>query len=84
MSVKVVPNSAGMRALLNSSEVQTFLQTKGQMIASRAAESGGKFEADTQAGKNRAHCHVGTADFTAIRKQAQSNTLLKAVDAGRG
>lgn len=83
MSMKVVMNHAGARALLNSVEVMNFLQERGEAIASRAGESGGLFEADVQAGKNRAHCHVVTNDFTAIRKQAQQNTLLKAVDAGR-
>ena len=78
--VRVKMNSAGARALLQSSEVQADLRRRADAIASAA---GPGFESSIFVGKNRARASVITADFEAIRANAKTNVLLKSLDAGR-
>lgn len=83
-NVRVVMNSRGARALLNSEEVQALLLEKAEAIRVEAeSQSGAVFDADVQAGRNRAHAMVKTTDFESRLAQARSNVLLKSIDAGR-
>lgn len=84
--IKVVMNTSGARAILNSQEVQNDLLERANRIKSRADSMGsGKYEADVQPGKNRAHARVKTpkGDFKTMASQKKHNTLLKSMDAGR-
>lgn len=85
-NVKVKINSSGARSLLNSSEVQEDLLARASRIKARADSMGsGRYEADVQPGRNRAHAMVKTpkGDFKTMASQAKHNTLLKSMDAGR-
>lgn len=85
--VKVVMSDAGSRALLNSEGVQADLLARAERIKARAdSVASGKYEADVQPGKTRAHAMVKTpsGDFRTMASQAKHNTLLKSLDAGRG
>lgn len=83
-NVKVRMNAAGARAILNSSEVQADLLRRAEAIKSRADTIGsGKFVADVQPGRNRAHAMVKTTDARSRASNAKHNTLLKSLDAGR-
>lgn len=84
--VKVRMNPAGAREVLNSSGVQQDLLARAERIKARAdSMASGKYEADVQPGKNRAHAMVKTpkGDFATMASQAKHNTLLKSMDAGR-
>lgn len=84
--VKVRMNRQGCIALRNSSEVQADLLERAQRIKARADSMGsGRYEADVQPGKTRAHAMVKTprGDFRTMASQAKHNTLLKSMDAGR-
>lgn len=85
-NVKVKMNSAGARAILNGSEIQGDLLSRAERIKARAdGIASGKYIADVQAGKNRAHAMVKTppGDFRTMASQRKHNTLLKSMDAGR-
>lgn len=84
--VKVYMKNKGSRALLNSSEVQADLLSRAGRIKARADSIGsGRYEADVQPGKTRAHAMVKTpsGDFRTMASQRKHNTLLKSLDAGR-
>lgn len=84
--VKVVMNRAGSIALMNSAEMQADLLERAERIKARADGMGsGKYVADVQPGKTRAHAMVKTpkGDFKTMASQRKHNTLLKSMDAGR-
>lgn len=82
--VKVKMNTAGARAVMNSSEVQADLLDRANRIKARADSVGsGSYDSDVQAGKNRAHAMVKTRDIKSKVSNAKNNTLIKALDAGR-
>ncbi|SDY29102.1 hypothetical protein [Eubacterium barkeri] len=82
--VKVKINSAGARQLLNSAAVQGELLKRAEKIKVRADGMGsGKYVADVQPGKNRAHAMVKTTDFISKKSNAKHNTLLKSINAGK-
>lgn len=84
-NVKVKINSSGARQLLNSTAVQGELLKRAEKIKARADGMGsGKYTADVQPGKNRAHAMVKTTDFISKKSNAKHNTLLKSMDAGKG
>lgn len=83
---KVVMNHAGAAEVMNSAGVQGDLLARAERIKARADGMGsGTYEADVQAGRNRAHARVKTpsGDFRTMASQAKHNTLLKSMDAGR-
>jgi hypothetical protein len=78
-------NSAGAREILNSPQVQKELLRRANLIKANADSVGsGKYTADVQPGKNRAHALVKTTDAVSCASNAKHNTLLKSLDAGRG
>ncbi len=84
-NVKVKINSSGARQLLNSTAVQGELLKRAEKIKARTDGMGsGKYTADVQPGKNRAHAMVKTTDIISKRSNAKHNTLLKSMDAGKG
>lgn len=84
-SVKVVMNSAGAIALMNSAEVQADLLSRAEAIKGRAESFGsGSYEADVQAGRTRAHAMVKTTDARSMASNKKHNSLLKSLGAGGG
>lgn len=84
--VKVVMSRAGSIALMNSAEVQGDLLERAERIKAHADGMGsGRYVADVQPGKTRAHAMVKTpdGDFKTMASQRKHNTLLKSMDAGR-
>lgn len=73
---KIVLNSAGVRALLQSQEMQTMLSERAQEIAARA---GSGYETDVFVGRNRANASVFASDPEAVKDNMKNNTLLKAL-----
>ncbi|MEG1433902.1 hypothetical protein [Eubacterium sp.] len=80
--VKVRINSSGARQLLNSAAVQGELLKRAEKIKARADGMGsGKYTADVQPGKNRAHAMVKTTDIVSRASNANNNTLVKSLGA---
>ena len=79
--IRIEVNSAGIQALLKSSEVQEFLKAKADRIAAAAGEG---MEATSRIGRTRARASVVTATRAARRAEAVDRSLTKAIDAGRG
>lgn len=73
---KIVLNSAGVRALLKSPEMQSFLSERAQAISDRAGDG---YETDVFVGKTRANASVFASDAKAAKDNLENNTLLKAL-----
>lgn len=73
-------NSAGIRKLLRSAEVQAELKRRADRIA---AAAGPGMEASVVAGANRARASVITGNARARRAEATTADLTRALDAGR-
>ena len=73
---KIVLNSAGVRAMLQSPEMQAMLSERAQAIAERA---GNGYETDVFVGKTRANASVFASTEDAMKDNLDNNTLLKAV-----
>jgi len=74
--VKFVRNKAGVRALMQSEEMQAVLKEKASAIANRC---GPGYEQDIYVGKNRANAMVWADSIKAKRENLKHNTILKAV-----
>lgn len=70
----------GFRQLRKSNEVLEELEKRAERIA---AAAGSGVEASPFMGRNRARVSVITVTEEARRANAEQNTLLRAVDAGR-
>lgn len=75
-SMKFKLNSAGVRELMKSPEMQAVLTDKANAIRNRA---GNGYESDIYVGKTRANAMVYADSFQAKRDNKKHNTLLKAV-----
>ena len=69
-------NSAGVRALLKSEEMQSSLAAEASRIRGRL---GAGYRQDAFIGKNRANAMVWAESPAAKRENLKQNTLLKAV-----
>lgn len=69
-------NRSGVRALLQSNEMQAVLEQQASAIRNRA---GVGYKQDTYVGKNRANAMVWADTHQAKRDNMKNNTLLKAV-----
>lgn len=78
--IRIVMNSAGVDALLKSSEVQDDLERRARAIADAAGEG---MEVDVRVGQTRARASVRTATYEAMLAEAQDKVLTRALDAGR-
>lgn len=76
--IKVVLNDAGIRDLLNSSGVQSFLRSKAEAVRSTASAGGGSYEVEVTPGKVRSRAKVRTADYDARKASSENVTLAKA------
>ncbi|RRR49781.1 hypothetical protein EI999_09600 [Streptococcus suis] len=75
-SMKFKLNSAGVRELMKSPEMQAVLTDKANAIRNRAGDG---YESDIYVGKTRANAMVYADSFKAKRDNNKNNTLLKAV-----
>ena len=66
----------GVRALMQSSEAMSIVKEYGTAVQARAGEG---FELTTMVGKNRANASVHAETYEARKKNADENTLLKAL-----
>lgn len=85
-SVKVRINSSGMRSVLRSGGVASFLDSQGAKVEAAANSMASPdpmrnpaFARSTEAGMNRARCIVSTASPHGVRANSKYNVLLKCV-----
>lgn len=78
--VRVKLNREGVRALLQSSEVQNDLARRARAIA---AAAGPGHDVNVGKGAQRARAEVVTETFEAMAKEARDRNLTRSVDAGR-
>ena len=69
-------NRAGVRELLQSSEMAAMVTSLGNGVAARA---GGGYEVSTMVGKNRVNCRVAATTDESRKSNLDTNTLLKAL-----
>ena len=69
-------NRAGVRALMQSEEMQSILKSKANNALNSLGEG---YKSDTYIGKNRANAMVYADSFQAKRDNLKNNTILKAV-----
>lgn len=74
--VKVKLNGAGVRQLLQSTEMQTLLSEKAREIVGRCGEG---YSSDIYVGKNRANAMIKADTRKSQRDNLKNNTILKAV-----
>jgi len=77
--VRVKMNKAGIRAVLNSGEVQAALKTfaDGARDSANASLGADGYESYVQPGRNRARAVAHTTDWESQRHNADTNALLK-------
>lgn len=81
---KVVMHNAGVRAILNSEEVQADILARAEAIRDHVQENfDGEYVADVRPGQTRAHAMVKTMDGLSAYENHAHNALLKSLDAGR-
>lgn len=69
-------NRSGVRALLQSEEMQSVLSARASAIRNRC---GNGYNQDVMVGKNRANAMVWAESPEARRENSKENTILKAV-----
>jgi hypothetical protein len=74
-------NDAGMRELLKDEGVRADLARRARNIAQSAGEG---MESSATSGRNRALAMAWTETPEAMRAEATTRALTRAVDAGRG
>lgn len=73
---KFVLNRAGVRALMQSEEMQSILKNKADNALNSLGEG---YKSDIYVGKNRANAMVYADSFQAKRDNLKNNSILKAV-----
>lgn len=84
--VRVVMNTAGVRALLRSPGIAADLKARADRIAAATGptmEPGVDMIASVEVGPSRARASVVTATPHAMNGEAKDRRLTRAVDAGR-
>lgn len=74
--LRVKLNSAGVRAMLKSSEMQGILKDQADAIVQRCGDG---YEIDPFVGKRRANVSVRTKSKKAVKDNSENNTLLKSL-----
>ena len=75
-NTRIVLNSAGVRSLLKSSEMQGVLKDHADAIKNRCGDG---YETDLFVGKKRANAMVSATTYQAKADNLRNNTILKAV-----
>ncbi|NCC60988.1 MAG: hypothetical protein EOM12_08590 [Verrucomicrobiae bacterium] len=73
---KIKLNSAGVRELLKSQEMQAVITKKASGIRTRCGDG---YNQDIYVGRNRANAMVWAETYEAMKENAENNTILKAV-----
>lgn len=73
---KFILNRAGVRALMQSTEMQSILKSKANNALNSLGEG---YKTDAYVGKNRANAMVYADTYQAKRDNLENNTILKAV-----
>mgnify|MGYP001248587262 CR=1 FL=1 len=73
---KFVLNRAGVRALMQSEEMQSVLKDKANNALNSLGEG---YKSDTYIGKNRANAMVYADTYQAKKDNLRNNSILKAV-----
>jgi hypothetical protein len=73
---KFVLNRAGVRQLMQSTEMQSILKDKANNALNSLGEG---YKSDIYVGKNRANAMVYADTYQAKRENLKHNTILKAV-----
>lgn len=73
---KFVLNRAGVRALMQSEEMQSILKDKADSALNSLGEG---YKSDIHVGKNRANAMVYADTYQAKRDNLKNNSILKAV-----
>ena len=73
---KFVLNRAGVRQLMQSTEMQSILKDKANNALNSLGEG---YKSDTYVGKTRANAMVYADTYQAKRENLKHNTILKAV-----
>lgn len=76
-SMKFKLDSAGVRELMKSDEMQAILTEEASAIQNRAGDG---YEQDIYVGKNRANAMVRASTYQAKKDNLKNNTLLKALN----
>lgn len=79
--IQVRMNSDNVREYLRSESVEAMLRAKAEAIAAAAGDG---FVAESMIGQNRARASVRTDTVEAMRAEAESHLLSRAIEAGRG
>ena len=80
-TVRIVFRPAAFRELRTSSAAVAEVTSRAEAVAEAAGDG---FEVlPVQAPRNRAHAVVAPTTFEAMRRNAEENTLLRSLDAGR-
>ena len=74
--VKIELNKAGVRELLQSSEIMAVLEKEA---SSRVAGLGPGYSVNTYVGRNRANAEIVAETEEARQDNMQNNTLLRAI-----
>jgi len=74
--VEIVLNSAGIRELLKSAEIEAVCKEQAEAVAGRAGDG---YTVDTYVGKTRVNAMVTADTYAARRDNLKNNTLLKAL-----
>lgn len=74
----------GLNELMKGAEIQAFLQTKGEMVASRARAMcpDGEYSVRTKPIRFIAACNVSVENEIALQDSYENNTLVKALHGG--
>lgn len=81
MAVRLKFNSKAFRQLLTDPKVQADLLERAQAVAEAAGEGVEVLPVETP--RRRAHVVVATQTDEAAKDNAEQNTLIRAIDAGR-
>jgi len=81
MGVRLKFNSAAYRALLTDPKMLADLEGRGRAVAAAAGEGVEVLPVETP--RRRAHVVVATTTSQAAKDNAENNTLIRALDAGR-
>ncbi len=73
---KFVLNRSGVRALMQSAEMQAILKDKANNALNSLGEG---YKSDTYVGKNRANVMVYADTYQAKKDNLKNNSILKAV-----
>lgn len=77
--VKIKLNSAGVRELMKSPEMQAILQEYGERVRENCGDIADECEVNGGIGQKRAHVNIHCTTPSAYYHNLKHNTLLKAL-----